>query len=271
MKQRFITGGALLVAVISAVWQLPEGLFSLLVAAVLAIAAWEWMPLAGYPHTAQRMVGAVVTLSVLTVLAWGPWGQTLAPAILAAGAVWWSLALVLVVTWPRSQSLWEPRWVRLIAGGAVLLPSGVALVTLRQSTDGQLLVLVLLAVVMLVDTGGYLIGRASRRPRPLAPAVSPGKTWTGFVGGVGTAAMAPLAISTQCGKALACSPPSLFAASIVAILAAVVGDLLESVAKRHVGVKDSGRLLPGHGGLLDRIDGLLAAAPLFALIWLWGH
>ena len=271
MKQRFITGIILFATVAIAIWYLPAIQFAVLAAVVTAIATWEWMPLAGFPQPRQCAFGAAAMLLILALMATNPGWRALAPWILLAGAVWWVCALLLVVTWPRSQPLWAPRWVRLAAGCAMLVPSWVALVILRETPDGRVLVLFLIALVMLVDTGGYLIGRASRNPRMLAPTVSPGKTWNGMLGGLLAATVAPIALATQCGEGFQCAPLAVAAASAAAITAAIIGDLLESAAKRHTEVQDSGRLLPGHGGLLDRIDSLVAAAPLFTLVWLWLH
>ncbi len=271
MKQRFITGALLFATATTAIWLLPTPAFAVLAAVVIAIATWEWMPLAGFPQRYQCALAAMAMLAVLVLMSINPGWRVLTSWILLASAVWWTVALLLVVTWPRSQSLWAPRWVRLAAGCAILLPCWVALVTLHESTDGRVLVLFLIALVALVDTGGYLIGRNCRRPRRLAPAVSPNKTWNGLLGGLLAATVAPIALLMQCGDRIQCTPVAVAGASAAAITAAVIGDLLESVAKRHADVKDSGQLLPGHGGLLDRIDGLVAATPLFTLVWLWTH
>ena len=146
-----------------------------------------------------------------------------------------------------------------LTGWLVLTPAGAALAAVHARPGGAALAMTLLAVVWAADSGAWFCGRRFGRTR-LAPRVSPGKTWEGAAGG--------LAAGTAVGAAawwLVLPAPGLLLASVLAAGASVVGDLYESVCKRRAGVKDSGRLLPGHGGLLDRIDGLTAAAPVYAI------
>jgi phosphatidate cytidylyltransferase len=139
-----------------------------------------------------------------------------------------------------------------------ILPSYVALILLRGAESGRATVLFLMLVVWAGDIGAYLVGRLVGGPR-LAPSISPGKTWSGAAGGTLCAVLAGLAVA----------PAHPVAACVLALVLSIVaqaGDLLESAIKRHFGVKDSGRLIPGHGGLLDRLDGVVAAAPAMLLI-----
>ncbi len=145
------------------------------------------------------------------------------------------------------------RWV----GLAYIMPAILALVWLRGLPDGLRWVAFLAAVVWSGDIGAYLVGRLVGGPR-LAPRISPGKTWSGAVGGTLCAVLAGVAASS--GDVVAALP------ALGLSLAAQGGDLLESALKRHFGVKDSSRVIPGHGGLLDRLDGVLTAAPLAALL-----
>ena len=147
-----------------------------------------------------------------------------------------------------------------LAGWLVLVPAGAALAALHARPGGPALVMTLLAVVWAADSGAWLAGRRFGRTR-LAPRVSPGKTWEGVAGGL----LAGAAAGAAAAWWFPLTSWVLLLAAVLAAGASVVGDLYESLCKRRAGVKDSGRLLPGHGGLLDRIDGLTAAAPVYAV------
>ena len=185
-------------------------------------------------------------------------------AVLGLGSIWlggfvWLVCIALVgagmaaewlILCRRCPGL---RWV----GLAYIAPALLALLWLRGLPGGLRWVGFLAAVVWSGDTGAYLIGRLVGGPR-LAPRISPGKTWSGAAGGTACAVLVGVAAAS--GHAAAALP------ALGLSLAAQAGDLLESALKRHFGVKDSGRLIPGHGGLLDRLDGVLTAAPLAALL-----
>jgi phosphatidate cytidylyltransferase len=143
---------------------------------------------------------------------------------------------------------------------AVLVPTWIALIYVRLQPSGAYLVLLLMLVVALADSGGYFAGRRFGKHK-LAPAVSPGKTWEGFAGGL----LANLALATGLALALHLNWLLVICVIVPTSLISVLGDLLESMVKRHAGVKDSGAILPGHGGILDRVDGITAGAPVFAL------
>jgi phosphatidate cytidylyltransferase len=176
-------------------------------------------------------------------------------ALFALAAFFW---IVLAPLWmwrgvQPHQTLWTGA-----AGFAVLVPAGLAMVWLEP-----LAVLLVLVLVWIADSAAYFVGRAWGR-RKLAPTVSPGKTWEGVAGGLVGAVLYAIIIAlfTDRGAWLA-----LVATAILLGMVSIVGDLFESAAKRQAGVKDSGSLLPGHGGILDRIDSATAALPLAALIW----
>jgi phosphatidate cytidylyltransferase len=190
-------------------------------------------------------------------------------------ACWWLggwawRALVIVVALGLGQEwlrLWRGHAAWGAAGGlGYIAVSAAALAWLRADpAAGRANVLFVLLVVWASDIGAYLVGRWLGGPR-LAPRLSPGKTWTGAAGGLAAAGLVG-----WLAAALLADPPALRAPLIALLLGLVsqAGDLAESTTKRHVGAKDSGALIPGHGGLLDRLDGLLAAGPLAALLALW--
>ena len=243
LKQRVITALILALVFLFALFGLPAGYFSFFIGAALLIGAWEWAAMSGFARLWQRLLYVAVLLGLLVV-----------------GCAWWAVALLLVQGYPSSAILWGNAWLRLLMGVLVLVPAWVALVYLRQQAYGAWLVLALILVVALADSGGYFVGRRFGR-RKLAPAVSPGKTWEGFAGGLLVNLLLALLLAWFLGLNLLL----LLAVIIPTSLVSVLGDLLESMVKRHAGVKDSGSLLPGHGGVLDRVDGITAGAPVFAL------
>jgi phosphatidate cytidylyltransferase len=269
LKQRVITAVILAVIFLLSLFGLPAGYFSFFIGAVLLIGAWEWAVMSGHGKLWQRLVYCLLLLVLLVAAsAYFGFAGEARPALdkgsirdlLLLGCGWWAVALLLVQGYPSSAILWGNSWVRLLIGIAVLLPAWVALVYLRQQTYGAWLVLLLILVVALADSGGYFVGRRFGKHK-LAPAVSPGKTWEGFVGGL----VANLIMAVLLSVLLGIDWLLVLAVIIPTSLVSVLGDLLESMVKRHAGVKDSGTILPGHGGILDRIDGITAGAPVFAL------
>ncbi len=216
----------------------------------------EWVRLCGTRPAAAS--GWTVPAAVLAAGAFAVAGQgVLAIALLAAAAM---------LTWAFARSEAPPA--RLAAGIPYIGLAGVALIWLRRDAAiGRANVLFLVLVVWASDIGAYVVGRWLGGPK-LAPRISPSKTWAGAGGGLLAAVATGLAVARIAGGASG-DQAGLGRAALVAAglgLAAQTGDLLESAIKRRFGVKDSGRLIPGHGGLLDRLDGLLAAAPAAAAL-----
>lgn len=269
LKQRVITAFFLAAIFLVALFGLPAGYFSFFIGVVVLIGAWEWANLSGYSALWQRSIYSVTTLGLLVGASvyLGFEGEA-SPNLnseairdlLLIGCGWWALALLLVQGYPSSGVLWGHRWLRLLMGLVVLVPTWVALVYVRQQTNGAWLVLMLILVVAIADSGGYFAGRRFGRHK-LAPAVSPGKTWEGFAGGFVANCVLALVLSQALGVGLV----GMLLLVVPTSLVSVLGDLLESMVKRHAGVKDSGSILPGHGGILDRVDGITAGAPIFAM------
>lgn len=269
LRQRVITALVLAIIFLVALFGLPAGYFSFFIGAVLLVGGWEWAKMSGFGNTLSRLVYCLGLLGLLIAAsAYFGFAGEARPALdkgsirdlLLVGCGWWAVALLLVQGYPSSAILWGNPWVRLVMGIAVLIPAWVALVYLRQQAYGAWLVLLLILVVALADSGGYFAGRRFGKHK-LAPAVSPGKTWEGFVGGL---------VTNLLLTAILCSVVTIdwrlaLAVVVPTSLVSVLGDLLESMVKRHAGVKDSGHILPGHGGILDRVDGITAGAPVFAL------
>lgn len=269
LKQRVITALVLAIIFIVALFGLPAGYFSFFVGAIVLIGAWEWACLAGFPARWQRALYALFILVVLLLASFylgfeGEASPNLdADAIrelLIAGCIWWAIALLLVQGYPSSALLWGHKILRLLMGLLVLIPTWVALVYVRQQEAGAWLVLLLMLIVAMADSGGYFAGKRFGKHK-LASAVSPGKTWEGFAGGL----IANCVLALMLSLTLELSLLLMLVLVVPTSLVSVLGDLLESMLKRQAGIKDSGTILPGHGGILDRVDGVTAAAPVFAL------
>lgn len=266
-----ISGAIAALLISAAVFALPSKGFSTLVAFVLLVPAWEWAGLAGVTNGTAKTLFALLLFATVAAIAWFEGRFALAlPLLILSGFLFWCYACTRILNYCRGPAPTASLKQVLLAGVFVLLPSWAALASLHRIPEvGPALVMVLLFLVWATDTGAYFVGRRWGE-RKLAPKVSPGKTVAGLWGGLGfgllTAGVAALV--------LAVGPWPLFViVCMFAVGFAVVGDLFESMIKRQGDIKDSGSVLPGHGGALDRVDSLTAAAPAFALgmIWLLGN
>ncbi len=265
LKLRVITALILAPLALWAIWASPTLYFSIGVAAIIAFGAWEWGRLCGL----HAMVGRLfyfVFIALLLVATHFLLQQGISPMLfLLPSLLWWLVALISVLIYPRNAGLWRQPLVRGVAGVFVLVPTWVALSLLHQRF-GPGFVILLMMLIWAADTGAYFAGRAFGKHK-LAPKVSPGKTWEGVIGGVLLALLIAL-IATRWLSPADGMPAYLVLVALTVGLS-ILGDLMESLCKRVAAVKDSGDLLPGHGGVLDRIDSLTAAAPIFTLGLLW--
>ncbi|HTQ76858.1 MAG TPA: CDP-archaeol synthase [Burkholderiales bacterium] len=255
--RRLLTAAALLGAFLGALFCLDRASFAAIVALVVALAAHEWARLCGL--RGARAAGYAAACGAL-LLAVSYAGALREPAAWAAAAFW---ALVVPAWLAKGVSAGARTWL-LAAGLAVLAPAGAAMVALPP-----VLALLTLGLVWVADTAAYLAGTAYGRRR-LAPSISPGKTWEGVAGGVvGSVIYAIICamFSPSLGRLVQGAIWVAFLAGALLLCAAsIVGDLFESALKRQAGAKDSGTLLPGHGGVLDRIDSATAALPVALLL-----
>jgi phosphatidate cytidylyltransferase len=269
LRQRIITALAIIVPVFLLIVFAPSWLFGLFVLAVVGLGAWEWAQLGGLHSSPERLgyiASALVLFGALLVLwlgvGWSAWHW----AVLALAVLWWLFVFV-GLAWYRQGLRASPGGRLLVqaAGYLTLVPAGLALVWLHALDP--MLVLYLVLLVAAADTGAYFAGRQFGRSK-LAPEISPGKTREGLFGALLVVILVGLLGAWLFG--LAAMDALVFGLlSIIVALVSVAGDLQESVLKREAGAKDSGTLLPGHGGVLDRIDSLTAAAPVFLFGLLW--
>ena len=268
---RVLTALVLAVGVLAALFLLPPRAWGALTLAAIVVAAVEWANLAGYRARARWLFVAGVPLIGLNLL-FSPaagfaagWPDGVVLAVCGPAALFWAFVMP---SWLRGH--WNPSapLVMAVVGWLVLIAAWVAIVELQARSPW--LALAAMAIVWVADIAAYFTGRAFGRCK-LAPSISPGKTWEGVYGAlaavaVGAVALVPLAQRAgYAGEVSAFAVAGWLLLALVFVALAVTGDLFESLQKRHAGVKDSGTLLPGHGGVLDRIDALLAALPLAAL------
>ncbi|OZY41001.1 phosphatidate cytidylyltransferase [Pseudomonas fragi] len=264
LKQRIITALILLPIALCGFFLLEGSGFALFIGLVVTLGAWEWARLAGFEAQPARIVFAVLVALLLFGLHLFP---DLAPWVLGAAVLWWATATFLVLTFPQSAVHWSSIATKLVIGLLILLPAWQGLVLIKAMPLGNWLIMAVMVLVWGADIGAYFSGRKFGK-RKLAPKVSPGKSWEGVFGGL----LLSLLITAVVGVVRGWNASQMFAALVgaaVIVLISVVGDLTESMFKRQAGIKDSSNLLPGHGGVLDRIDSLTAAIPVFAvLLWM---
>jgi phosphatidate cytidylyltransferase len=257
LRQRIVTAAVLAAIFLAIVLFVPPvGTLVLLTVLILA-GAWEWSAFLRLPGSVSRSV-YVAFLAMMMPVVWHvtetPEGRQI---VLAVAVAWWLIALAWIVFAPQRVSPWSAA----LAGLLALLPAWLSLVRLRFDLPrGAEWMIFTLVLVFAADSGAYFAGRRFGRLR-LAPAVSPGKTWEGVLGGAAASALVGIAGSVWFAVPLHAFLPLCLAA----VAFSVIGDLTESLLKRFAGLKDSGTLFPGHGGVMDRIDSVTGAAPVLLL------
>jgi phosphatidate cytidylyltransferase len=271
LKQRLITAFILITLVIWGILRLPIPYLALAFALVILQGGWEWGGLMKLPSVYWK-AAFIAVLAICMLALWLLVDREKSDwlALPVISLLWWVLAFIWVLSYPKTSSYWSNYFVQFLAGLLVLVPAWSSIVGLRGYGDqGPFLLLYLLSLIWVADTGAYFGGRWLGKHK-LAPAVSPRKTWEGVFSAIVLSIIYALCIA----HFLDVPGNQLFAfvvLSQVTVIFSVLGDLAESMFKRHAGVKDSGNILPGHGGLLDRIDSLTAAAPVFVVgLWLGG-
>ncbi|MDQ2702750.1 MAG: phosphatidate cytidylyltransferase [Pseudomonadota bacterium] len=273
-RTRVIAALILAPVAVAAILLLPTPWMVALAALVFLVGLWEWFRLADIDDTLARTALLVVNMALMVAIVWGSrtssgFSYVLLQLMTVLGVIWWLLAMLWLKHFDfGSDHAGYARAYKLAAGTLAIVPAWCALGVLHGGDpNGHRWLLVALASVWAADTGAYFAGRRYGK-RKLAPRISPNKTVEGAIGGLAAALLAALVLAPFAGASLG----QLALVAVVTLFAAafsVVGDLFESLLKRHVGAKDSGDLIPGHGGILDRIDGVVAALPVFALGKAW--
>jgi len=267
LLQRIVTGVILLAVLLIVFFRLPQPAAVGVLGAFVVVAAWEWSAFLPLQRLVSRAAYSLLVLGLLAISLWAfPARVPLLP-LLWVSLLWWLVAFSWVLRFPMKIN----PFVGAVCGVLVIVPAWVALITLlglpghdAEPGRGAEYVLFVLMIVWAADIGAYFVGRRLGRTK-LAPSVSPGKTWEGLAGGLVGSVIVALCGAWWFGWPAWFLVP--LAASVTAI--SVVGDLTVSMFKRNAGLKDSGNLFPGHGGVLDRVDSVTAAVPLFALEMTW--
>ena len=270
---RLLTAMIFIPCIICVLFFFPLRYFAAFVILICGLAVWEWTQFIGVKQQSKRLIWSVLTTLALGLLYYAfpkIWFNAVTYFSLWLALVWWVIALFLVINYPKPVSIWKVNnWFKGLCGFCTIVPFFTSMLALRSINyitnpfTGAFLLLYILILIWVTDSGAYFVGRQFGKHK-LAPKVSPGKTIEGFVGGLVLALLVSLWISY-------CYPsPFVFSTtvlvSLVAILASTLGDLTESMFKRAANIKDSGQLIPGHGGILDRIDSLTASVPIFAAL-----
>ena len=262
LLQRTLTALVLAPLAILIILLSSNAIFALIVAIAFLAALWEWSQLSGLRSQTLR-VGLLLLAAIVFALMWHFRATPLTPLLLALGVAWWLLACL----WLRhfafaAAPTRENLALKLLAGALVIFPAWVALTSVHAKLPhGHWWTLLALVIVWVSDIGAYFSGRTFGK-RKLAPQISPGKTWAGAYG----AMVAGVLVAVIGGWLLGVRDTQLLGLAVLAVITvaiSIVGDLLESLMKRHAQVKDSGTIFPGHGGLMDRLDSVFAALPVF--------
>ncbi len=276
LKARIATAVPLALMFIGLVLYAPTVVLAVVFGVFVLMGAWEWTRLSSVESKWLR--GGFLLLIAVSLALGSEQLQLLAhvqrlnvQSIMGTACLAWAVAMLWIKGYPSSAILWRSRIMRLVMGYIMLVPAWIAVMFLLSVPLGPAVLISMVATVVVADVGAYFAGRFLGKHK-LAPSVSPGKTWEGFWGGF----LACAAFGVLLWWLLPVELSHLNLSAVLAItlstsLASVVGDLMVSMVKRESGHKDSGNLLPGHGGVLDRLDSICGAAPIFALGYMLAH
>jgi len=277
LKQRIITAISLLIGLTATTTQLSLFNFTLFISLVVVLASWEWSGFIGLKESSAKLTYSLTIAAMIIGLYFildistrdSSVDFVRASILLGLGLLFWILMVFVLAGYPENKSAWNNESKIACMGMLALVPSWVGLVVLKSLEEAGLLVLALVILVAAVDIGAYFAG-VNFGSRKLAPNLSPKKTWEGVWGGFALCAVISVAMIWAANSYFldltSAQMVVLFFLAPLTTFFSVIGDLLESMLKRNQNIKDSGRLLPGHGGILDRIDSLVATAPPFVLL-----
>jgi phosphatidate cytidylyltransferase len=258
LKQRVLTAIVALAVLALVMFVVPAVVARIAITFLMLGAAWEWSGFIFSQENKRRIFYVLFIAILIAVIFFELPDARLVDIVFKISLAWWMAALAWMFFFPTPIA----KSVAWICGALVIVPAWLALDLLYLQTPGLLLFALL--IVWVADIGAYFVGKGFGRVK-LAPQISPGKTWEGVFGGVSAVMVLAVLGSLAFEIEIAVIVPFCLAVAMISI----VGDLTVSMFKRHSGVKDSGNLFPGHGGVLDRIDSVTAAAPLFALGLSW--
>jgi len=266
-KQRFATASVLALFFVSPLVFFSTPAFVSFIILVVLIAGWEWSGLSRIESVSGQLL-FLLGLLIFILLAsdyvgiYSQFNQLLSYQICFSAMVLWAVIFLWLQGYPSSAILWSSRPVMLVLGLALLTVTWVALASIISLENGRFLLLLAVAIIILADVGGYMAGKLFGRHK-LAPTISPGKTWEGLLGGMVLQVLLVVILVLSFADI---NVLNLCLLVFPVAICSVIGDLFESMLKRHRGIKDSSNLLPGHGGFLDRLDGVMAALPMFFVI-----
>jgi len=268
LKQRIITALTLTPFVIWGVFSLPAFYFALFIMLLVGLSSWEWAHLSRINNVVFKSIFTVASLGSLILLLWYlDISEENFYALLLVSILWWLYRIVLVITFRGSNVDTEVnKTIDITAAMSVIVSLIIpfySLIYLRNVYNFHGYLFYLLMLIWSVDVFAYFSGKYFGKKK-LAPHVSPGKTWEGVYGAFGATLVASVIGSYSFGLSLNESL-LFFVLSFIVVIISIFGDLSESLYKRQNGIKDSGNLLPGHGGILDRVDSLVAAAPFYII------
>ena len=268
--QRIVTAGILIPVAVAAILYLPPNLASLLFAAFLSVGVLEWAAITGLAKQAGRIAMLLFAAFAVVIQSEFLPQELLMSIVLTAVVAWLLISSLVIRGYSRSSAVLDGKIASIAKSLAccfIVLLGAYSSVLKLLLVDAALLLLVF-AIVWAADIGAYFVGRKFGKHK-LASKISPGKTWEGVIGGLCSSALI-LAVGTHWMVLSVRQQLALLVLTLVAVSFSVFGDLFESLLKRSAGMKDSGSILPGHGGVLDRVDGLIAALPIFTLgYFLW--
>ena len=266
-KQRFVTASVLALLFICALVFSSTATFVSCIMLVVLIAGWEWSNLARIESTVGRLSFLLALLLSMLLIAsfvgiYNENNYSLSYQICFLSVILWAVIFLWLQGYPSSAILWSSKLIMIALGIFLLASTWLALSSIISLENGRYLLLLAVTIIVLADVGGYVAGNLFGRHK-LAPTISPGKTWEGLLGGIFLQGIL-IAVLVQLLPDVNLLHLCLLVLPVA--LSSVIGDLFESMLKRYRGIKDSSNLLPGHGGFLDRLDGVMAALPLFFVI-----
>jgi len=260
LRARVLTALVIGIPAIAAIQFLPTPAVALLLSVVLIAAVREFARLIYRGH--GEIYSVSISVLVIVITSWTAQRPSLTAAVQAIGVVWWLVAALWIHLEVAND---EQSLFKAVAGVLAFVPAGIAVFAVHGLGEGWLLTL--LFIVWAADIGAYFIGKRFG-VKKLAPSISPAKTWAGVVGGMLGGGLVSVAVALMRDMDIG-TGVAFLGVGLLTVAASILGDLFESFLKRRAQCKDSGSLLPGHGGVLDRVDSLLAAAPVFGLgMWL---